>query len=93
MLNSHSYIQSVRQRISWLGLIIGLIFGLFALRLFFIQVVQFEHYEAIAQQNQVTKRTIFPERGTIFARDGGDVVPLVMNETVYTVQHFHGTFL
>lgn len=85
MLNSHSYIQSVRQRISWLGLIIGLIFGLFALRLFFIQVVQFEHYEAIAQQNQVTKRTIFPERGTIFARDGGDVVPLVMNETVYTV--------
>lgn len=86
MFNSASYFKSVRGRAVWLGRLVALAFLVFALRLFYIQVVQHDHYVALAKQTQVTKLTIFPERGTIFARDGSSgTTPLVMNEVVYTV--------
>jgi cell division protein FtsI/penicillin-binding protein 2 len=86
MFNPALYLQSVRGRTKWLGLFIGLAFLVFAVRLFYIQVIQHEHYVALAKQTQVTKLTVFAERGTIYARDGAtSLTPLVLNETVYTV--------
>lgn len=86
MFNTASYLQSVRGRAVWLGRLVALALLVFSLRLFYIQVVQHDYYVALAKQTQVTKLTIFPERGTIFARDGTNATaPLVMNETVYTV--------
>jgi cell division protein FtsI/penicillin-binding protein 2 len=86
MFDSHRYLQKVRPRAAWLAIVIAGIFALFSVRLFYIQVVQHDHYAQLAWQNQVTKTTIFPERGTIYARDGGDeTAPLVLNETVFTV--------
>lgn len=62
------------------------IFGLFVVRLFYVQVIQYGHYAALARESQVTKLTLFPERGKIYLRDGrNEIAPLVLNETVYTV--------
>lgn len=59
--------------------------GLFALRLFYLQVIRHDYYDNLAFQTQVSKLTIVPERGKIYALDGNKPVPLVLNETVYTV--------
>jgi cell division protein FtsI/penicillin-binding protein 2 len=61
------------------------IFGLFALRLFYVQVIRHGYYKQQAFQTQVSKLTIQPERGKIYGLDGHTPVPLVLNETVYTV--------
>lgn len=61
------------------------VLGLFALRLFYLQVIRHDYYANKAFQTQVSKLTILPERGKIYALDGTTPVPLVLNETVYTV--------
>lgn len=86
MFNLTSYIRSIKGRTKWLGLFVGCAFVVFTLRLFYIQVIQHDHYTALAKQTQVTKNTIFAARGELLARDGSSgTVPLVLNETVYTV--------
>lgn len=67
-----------------LYILIGIL-GLFAVRLFYLQVIQYGYYKERAYQTQVSKLTIMPERGKIYALDGTTPVPLVLNETVYTV--------
>jgi cell division protein FtsI/penicillin-binding protein 2 len=64
--------------------LIGIV-SVFAMRLFYLQVIRHEYYANQAFQTQVTKLTIIPERGKIYALDGPTTVPLVLNETVYTV--------
>lgn len=65
--------------------ILIVILGLFVLRLFYLQVIQYGYYKERAYQTQVSKLTIVPERGKIYALDRSAPVPLVLNETVYTV--------
>lgn len=65
----------------WL-LIIG---AIFVVRLFWLQVVKHDHYVAKAKETQITQFTIPAKRGLIYAKDGNAIVPLVMNEPVYTV--------
>jgi cell division protein FtsI/penicillin-binding protein 2 len=60
------------------------VFVLFAVRLFYLQVIRYSYYKERAYQTQVSKLTIVPERGKIYALDGTKPVPLVLNETVYT---------
>lgn len=59
----------------------------FVVRLFYVQILQNHYYEEVARESQITKLTVFPERGKIYASDGAgqEIVPLVLNETVYTV--------
>ncbi len=80
-----SYFVSSHKRTKVLGLLVGAIFVVFVLRLFYIQVIRHDYYVTEARNSQVTKLTIFPERGKIYARDSDTVVPLVLNEAVYTV--------
>ena len=67
-----------------LYLLVGVLV-LFSLRLFYLQVIRHGHYAKLAREMQVSKLTIVPERGKIYALDGKTPVPLVLNETVYTV--------
>ncbi|MBH1980485.1 penicillin-binding protein 2 [Candidatus Saccharibacteria bacterium] len=55
------------------------------LRLFFLQVIQHDHYVALATEEQVKKLVIPASRGTVYALDGDTPVPLVMNQQVYTL--------
>ena len=71
-----------------LCLTIGLFFvlAIFLVQLFRIQIINHEKFLAKANMMQISKRTINPERGQIYTKDqNGDIVPLVLNQTVYTV--------
>ena len=63
---------------------IAVVMAVFVVRLFYLQVIQHDYYVNKAYQTQVSKLTIVPERGKIYAMDGTATVPLVLNETVYT---------
>ena len=55
------------------------------LRLFFLQIIQHDHYVALANEEQVKKLVIPAHRGMIYALDGDTPVPLAMNQQVYTL--------
>jgi len=57
----------------------------FVVRLFYLQVVQHSYYQNQAQANQLKRYEIPADRGTIFASDGGESVPIVLNERRYNI--------
>lgn len=54
-------------------------------RLFYLQVIRHGHYNQLAVAEHQKKFTIPANRGTIYFRDGQDVVPAVLNSQVYTL--------
>lgn len=73
----------VRTRL-WYGFIM-VIFAVFAVRLFYTQVIRYEHYKAMALSDQTREYDVIPERGRIYAQLGGQSIPLVVNQKLYTV--------
>jgi len=66
----------------------AVIFGLmtiFVVRLFYLQIIQHDYYVGLANKEQIKRLTIPAKRGVIYMLDGQTPVPLVMNQTVYTV--------
>lgn len=76
--------QSVR-RIKLSYLVLMAIFGVFALRAFYVQVIRYEFYHASALSDQLKQYEIPARRGTILAYDGTQSVPIVLNEKLFTV--------
>ncbi len=72
-------------RIDLIYLLLMLVLATFIVRLFYIQVIQHEQYKQAALSGQLKEYLIQPERGVIEAYDGDNVVPIVLNETVYTL--------
>lgn len=72
-------------RYTFLRVMLLLIGIVFVMRLFYLQVIKHEDYLMKANNLQISKLTIQPERGEIFAKERGVVVPLVLNEQVYTL--------
>jgi cell division protein FtsI (penicillin-binding protein 3) len=68
-----------------LAVLVLAIMAVFVVRLFYLQVIQNQHYRELGNAEQIKVREIPPERGQIFALDGSKPVQLVMNETVYMV--------
>jgi cell division protein FtsI/penicillin-binding protein 2 len=62
-----------------------MILFVFVLKLFYIQVIQHDHYKKAAMVSQLKEYSIPAERGIIKAHDGSGVVPIVLNEDVYTL--------
>lgn len=62
-----------------------LVLAIFVLRLFYIQVLQHQNYKEAALSTQLKEYEIPAERGVIQAHDGSGVVPIVLNEEVYTL--------
>ena len=66
----------------------AILFGIMAIfvsRLFYLQIIQHDYYVGIANKEQIKRLTIPSKRGLIYALDGQTPVPLVMNQTIYTV--------
>lgn len=62
------------------------IMAIFVIRLFYLQIIQHSYYVGLASQEQIKRLAIPAKRGLIYALDGQNApVPLVMNQTVYTV--------
>lgn len=75
--------QGSRSRI--LAAVILIIAAVFVARLFYLQIIQHDHYKQLADSEQMTRLKIPAQRGLIYAMNGDSPVKLVMNETVYTV--------
>ena len=74
-----------RSRVGFLFSIVLVVSAIFVVQLFVVQVVRHDYYVAQADNEQIKKFTLKAQRGEIYAMDGSDPKPLVMNETVYKV--------
>ncbi len=66
----------------WLLLLVGLVL---VARLFYLQIIRHDHFQALADESQQAKFVIPAGRGEIYVYDGDKVVPLVLNQTSYRV--------
>ncbi len=73
------------RRIRSLYALLIVVFIIFIGRLFYLQVIRYDYYQAQAEGNQLKRYEIPATRGTIFAEDGGQKVPLVLNEIRYNI--------
>jgi cell division protein FtsI (penicillin-binding protein 3) len=62
-----------------------LVSAVFIIRLFYLQVIRHDYYHKAALASQLKQYLIPAERGTIYAHDGDDATPLVLNEIRYTL--------
>ena len=65
--------------------ILLIIFAIFVIRVFYLQVIQHDFYRTSAHSGQFKEYEIPSERGIIEAHDGDSLVPIVLNEDVFTV--------
>jgi cell division protein FtsI/penicillin-binding protein 2 len=73
------------QRIRWWYGVLLLLAGVFIVRLFYLQVIRHDYYQKAAFRSQLKQYEIPAERGVISAHDGSKIMPLVLNETLYTL--------
>ncbi len=83
MLNTEkSNVSSNLQRVLVLFIVIAVIFGLFGIRLFYIQIVDGEKYAKLTESGTKTSISIAASRGEILDRNQ---IPLVSNRTSYAI--------
>ena len=68
----------------WYALII-LVLAIFGLRLFYVQVIRYDFYKSAALSDQLKQYEIPATRGLIKAHNGDNVVPIVLNQKLYTL--------
>ncbi len=68
----------------WYGLLL-LLLAFFIVRLFYLQVIRHSYYQQAALTKQLKEYQIPAERGIIVAQNGDGTVPIVLNETKYTL--------
>jgi stage V sporulation protein D (sporulation-specific penicillin-binding protein) len=82
--NINKSIQAVRRIQIWYAAL-AVIIMLFGLRLFYVQIIRYGYYKNAALSDQLKQYQIPASRGIIEAYDGGKVVPIVLNQTFYTL--------
>lgn len=78
-------INRFQGRSNGLYLLMLIIFGIFAVRLFYLQVLQGGKYRSLAVASQQKKFIIPAKRGNIFIKDGDSKSPIVLNQTKHRV--------
>ncbi len=68
----------------WYG-VLFLIIAIIILRLFYLQIIRHDHYQRAALSDQQKQYSIAADRGIIQAHQGSNLVPLVLNEKLYTL--------
>jgi cell division protein FtsI/penicillin-binding protein 2 len=63
-------------------LVVVVVFGL---RLFYVQIIRHDHYRQAALSDQLKQYEVPATRGIISAHQGDGTVPLVLNQTLYTI--------
>src|SRR5579862_1415283 len=77
-------ISSNRRLFMWYAAVIFVI-GVIIIRLFYLQIVRHDYYEQAALSDQLKQYSIAADRGIIEAHQGSGVVPLVLNQKLYTL--------
>ncbi|HLZ15144.1 MAG TPA: penicillin-binding transpeptidase domain-containing protein, partial [Candidatus Saccharimonadales bacterium] len=73
------------RRAQWCFVAIVFVFGVFLVRLFYLQVIRYDYFHKAALSDQLKEYQIPATRGLIEAHSGGGVVPIVLNQTLYTL--------
>ncbi len=73
------------QRTKILKNVVLVALGIIAVRLFFIQIIEHDMWIAKANEQHTMLETIVAKRGEIYMMDGGEPVPVVLNQTVYSI--------
>ncbi len=82
---NYSSVARAIQRMRLLYVILIVVVLVFGARLFYLQVIRYSHYHAAALSDQLKQYQIPATRGIIEAYEGGNVVPIVLNQTLYTL--------
>lgn len=72
-------------RINFWYACIVLVLATCLIRAFYLQVIRYDYYHSAAQSDQYKEYQIPASRGVIKAYDGNKVVPIVLNEELYTI--------
>jgi cell division protein FtsI/penicillin-binding protein 2 len=78
---SNAAVQRLR---IWYGVFL-VVAAVFVFRAFYLQVIRQSYYHKLALASQLKQYKIPAERGTIMAHDGDQLVPLVLNQKLYTL--------
>jgi len=73
------------QRIQWWYVLLAVVAAVCLVRLFYLQVIRHDYYQKAALRGQLKQYEIPAERGIIVAHAGDNTVPIVLNETLYTL--------
>lgn len=82
--DKNSVMQAISRVRLWYGLLM-LVLGIFGVRLFYLQIINYGHYKAAALSDQLKQYEIPARRGLIKAYNGSDALPIVLNEQLYTL--------
>lgn len=72
-----------KRRLVFAGFVVVALFLLLAYRLFYLQVIQHQHYQTLAENNRISVVPIVPTRGLILDKNG---VVMAHNFFVYTLE-------
>lgn len=69
---------------AWYALVLFVI-AVFGVRLFYVQIIRYDHYKAAALSDQLKQYAIPASRGIISVHEGDSTVPIVLNQQLYTL--------
>lgn len=72
-------------RVQTMYAILTIIIILFGIRLFYVQIIRYGYYKNAALSDQLKEYQIPATRGIIEGLDGNSVVPIVLNQELYTL--------
>ena len=81
--NQDVELSRFRLRLAFAAGVVVVMFAVLLTRFFYVQVVQHEHYHALAESNRISIVPIVPNRGLILDRNG---VVLAHNYSAYTLE-------
>lgn len=68
----------------WYALLL-LVFSIFAIRVFYLQVIRYDYYKRAALNDQLKQYEVPARRGLITAHLGNGTVPIVLNQKLFTL--------
>lgn len=76
--------QTIKRVRIWYGLLL-LVLIVFSVRLFYVQIINYNHYRNAALGDQLKQYQIPATRGLIEAHEGDSIIPIVLNQKLYTL--------
>ncbi len=82
--NKNDFVYTIKRIRIWYACLF-IIIGVFVVQLFYLQIIKYNHYKAAALSDQLKQYNISPTRGIIEAHEGDSIIPIVLNQTYYTL--------
>ena len=82
--NKNTVVTAVK-RVRFVYALLLIVLGVFGVRLFYLQVIRYDHYKHAALSDQLKQYQIPATRGIIEAHGANGTVPIVLNQTLYTL--------